>query len=138
QVLKSAEAKLDAAKAGLKTAADALAGFAGTDAAERANFELTRDEHLRRVQDEEKRYQIAKDLSDNLTVSYNTSEIIMARLMQTTSAKERVYAQAVVSCSNNDSELTASKASFTGMFALHESTKTLAAMKEGMSKGLET
>jgi len=31
------------------------------------------------VQDEEKRYQIAKDLSDNLTISYNTSEVIMAR-----------------------------------------------------------
>ena len=33
--------------------------------------------------------------------------------------------------------LTALKASFTGMFGLHESTKTLDAMKEGMSKSLE-
>jgi hypothetical protein len=137
QVLKSAEAKLDAAKAGLKTAADALAGFAGTDAAERANFELTRDEHLRRVQDEEKRYQIAKDLSDNLTISYNTSEVIMARLMQTTNAKERVYAQSVSFFSTNDSVLTALKASFTGLFGLHESTKALDIMKEGVSKSIE-
>src|SRR5262249_35348324 len=30
------------------------------------------------------------------------------------------------------------KASFTGMFGLHESTKTLDAMKEGMSKSLDT
>ncbi len=137
QVLKSAEAKLDAAKARLKTAADALAGFAGTDAAERANFELTRDEHLRRVQDEEKRYQIAKDLSDNLTISYNTSEVIMARLMQTTNAKERVYAQSVSFFSTNDSVLTALKASFTGLFGLHESTKALDTMKEGVSKSIE-
>ena len=92
---------------------------------------------LRRTQDEEKRYQIAKDLSDNLTISYNTSEVIMARLMQTTSAKERVYSQAVAFFSTNDSVLTALKASFTGMFGLHESTKTLDAMKEGMSKSLE-
>ena len=66
------------------------------------------------MQDEEKRYQIAKDLSDNLTVGYNTSEVIMARLMQTTSAKERVYQQSV-SFSTNRSVLTALSASFTGM-----------------------
>ncbi len=62
----------------------------------------------------------------------------MARLMQTTSAKERVYQQSVSFFSTNDSVLTALKASFTGMFGLHESTKTLDAMKEGMSKSLET
>ncbi len=137
EVLKSAEAKLEAAKAGLKTASDAVANFAGTEPAERANLELTRDEHLRRVQDEEKRYQIAKDLADNLTISYNTSEVIMARLMQTTNAKERVYAQSVSFFSTNDSVLTALKASFTGLFGLHELTATLDAMKEGVSKSIE-
>ena len=35
-------------------------------------------------------------------------------------------------------QLTALSASFTGMFGLHESTATLNAMKEGMSKSLET
>jgi hypothetical protein len=137
EVLKSAESKLDAAKAGLKTAADAVANFAGTEPAERANLELTRDEHLRRVQDEEKRYQIAKDLADNLTIGYNTSEVIMARLMQTTNAKERVYAQSVSFFSTNDSVLTALKASFTGLFGLHESTAALDTMKEGVSKSIE-
>ena len=92
---------------------------------------------MRRTQDEEKRYQIAKDLSDNLTISYHTSEVVMARLVQTTNAKERVYAQAVTFFSTNDSVLTALKASFTGMFGLHESTQTLDVMKEGMSKSIE-
>ncbi len=137
EVLKKAEGKLDAAKTELGAASKMVAEFAGKDPAERAKLELTRDEHLRRLQEEEKRYQIAKDLSDNLTISYNTSEVVMARLMQTTSAKERVYAQAVTFFSTNDSVLTALKASFTGMFGLHESTKTLEAMKEGMSKSLE-
>ena len=137
EVLRTAERKLDAAKAELAKASQAVASFAGTEPAERAGLELLRDEHLRRTQDEEKRYQIAKDLSDNLTVSYNTSEVIMARLMQTTNAKERVYSQAVTFFSTNDSVLTALKASFTGMFGLHESTQTLEAMKEGMSKSLE-
>ena len=138
EVLKTAEGKLEAEKARLKIASEAVAGFAGTEPAERAKLELVRDEHLRLTQDEEKRYQIAKDLSDNLTVSYNTSEVIMARLMQTTNAKERVYAQAVSFFSTNDSVLTALKASFTGMFGLHEATQTLEVMKEGMSKSLET
>ncbi|MGZ8308489.1 MAG: cell surface protein [Rhodoplanes sp.] len=137
EVLRTAERKLDAAKAELAKASQAVASFAGTEPAERAGLELLRDEHLRRTQDEEKRYQIAKDLSDNLTVSYNTSEVIMARLMQTTNAKERVYSQAVTFFSTNDSVLTALKASFTGMFGLHESTQTLEAMKEGTSKSLE-
>ena len=136
-VLQLAEQKLEAAKAALGKASEAVANFKGTEPAERARLELLRDEHLRRTQDEEKRYQIAKDLSDNLTVSYNTSEVIMARLMQTTNAKERVYAQAVTFFSTNDSVLTALKASFTGMFGLHESTQTLEVMKEGMSKSIE-
>jgi hypothetical protein len=138
EVLKSAEGKWNAAKTGLDTAAKAVAAFTGTEPSERAKLELVRDEHLRLTQDEEKRYQIAKDLSDNLTISYNTSEVIMARLMQTTNAKERIYQQAISFFSTNDSVLTALKASFTGMFGLHESTQTLEAMKEGVSKSLET
>jgi hypothetical protein len=136
-VLKVAEKKLEGAKADLSRAAEAVANFRGSEPAERAQLELVRDEQLRRTQNEEKRYQIAKDLSDNLTISYNTSEVIMARLVQTTNAKERVYAQAVTFFSTNDAVLTALKASFTGMFGLHESTQTLDVMKEGMSKSIE-
>jgi flagellar motor protein MotB len=137
EVLKTAEQKLEAAKADLKGASDAVAAFQGPAIADRARLELTRDEQLRRTQDEEKRYQIAKDLSDNLTISYNTSEVIMARLMQMTNAKERVYSQAVSFFSTNDSVLTALRASFTGMFGLNEATQTLEVMKEGVSRSME-
>lgn len=137
EVLKKAEWKLDEAKKKLNEAASAVSSFAGTEPAERAKLELIRDEVLRQTQDEDKHYQIAKDLSDNLTIGYNTSEVIMARLMQTTSAKERIYAQAVSFFSTNDTVLTALKASFTGMFGLHESTETVNAMKEGVSRSIE-
>ncbi|MCW1843801.1 cell surface protein [Prosthecomicrobium hirschii] len=136
EILKKAEERLAAAKAKLDAASKVVAEFAG-DISEKAKLELIRDEELRRTQDEDKRYQIAKDLSDNLTIGYNTSEVIMARLMQTTNAKERVYQQAVSFFSTNDSVLTALKASFTGMFGLHESTESLNAMKEGVSKSIE-
>jgi hypothetical protein len=138
EVLKTATAKLEEARMALKTATDKVAQFSGKEPAERARLELERDEMLRQMQDEEKRYQIAKDLSDNMTISYNTSEVVMARLAQTTSAKERIYAQSITFFSTNDTVLTALKASFTGLFGLHESTATLNAMKEGVSKSLET
>ncbi|WP_181701479.1 cell surface protein [Chthonobacter albigriseus] len=137
EILEAANKKLDAAKAELAKASEAVTAYAGNAAAERAHLELLRDEVLRKLQTEEGRYQIAKDLADNLTIGYNTSEVIMARLMQTTSAKERVYQQAVSFFSTNESVLTALKASFTGLFGLHETTQTLNEMKEGVSKSIE-
>lgn len=138
EVLQTAEARLRDRKTTLEKAAEVLANYTDGSPADRARLEMARDERLREMQDEERRYQIAKDLSDNLTVSYNTSEVVMARLMQTTSAKERVYQQSISFFSTNETVLTALSASFTGMFGLHESTETLNAMKEGMSKSLET
>lgn len=137
EVLETAQAVLDQKKADLGLAMQAVENSHDSDPAERARLEMTRDEKLRVVQDEDRRYQIAKDLSDNLTVSYNTSEVIMARLMQTTSTKERVYQQAVSFFGTNENVFTALSASFTGLFGLHESTQTLEAMKDGVSKSLE-
>jgi len=137
EVLEKAQAELDAAKAQLEQAMKSVEAYTGEDLAARAKLEMARDETVRMLQQAEKRYQIAKDLSDNLTISYNTSEVVMARLMQTTHAKERVYAQAVSFFSTNEVVLTALTASFTGMFGLHEGTQTVEAMKEGVSKSLE-
>ena len=136
-ILQQAEALWNEAQGRLKQAAETVGSFTGDDLAERAKLELARDERLRELQYAEDRYQVAKDLSDNLTVSYNTSEVIMARLMQTTSAKDRVYKQAITFFGTNETVLTALTASFTGLFGLHESTRTLEAMKEGVSQSLE-
>ncbi len=138
EVLNKATSHLDQAKNDLESANKAVEAYQGDDAAGKAKLELARDEKMRVMQDQEKRYQIAKDLADNLTIGYNTSEVIMARLMQTTNAKERVYAQSVSFFSTNESVLTALNASFTGLQGLHESTETLNAMKAGVSKSLET
>jgi hypothetical protein len=138
ELLDKATAKLNEKKAALTAASDTLTAFNEGTPADRARLEMDRDEKLRALQNEERRYQIAKDLSDNLTISYSTSEVVMARLMQTTQAKERVYQQAISFFSTNETVFTALSASFTGLFGLHESTETLNAMKEGMSKSLET
>ncbi len=136
-VLDLAAIELEDARADVNEAVAKVAGYIGDDAAERAKLELMRDERLRELQAEEKRYQVAKDLSDNITISYNTSEVIMARLVQINTAKERVYSQSVSFFSTNEVVLTALTASFTGMHGLHESTQTLEAMKDGVNKSLE-
>jgi hypothetical protein len=137
ELLKKAEALLKEAQAEVQEAMQAVEDFQGEDMAERARLEMARDEAVRALQTTEKRYQLAKDLSDNLTISYNTSEVVMTRLLQTTNVKERVYSQAVTFFSTNETVLTALTASFTGMFGLHESTQTVEAMKEGVSQSLE-
>ncbi len=136
-VLKKAEGELEDAKTDVNAAVAAVDAFTGEDKTRRAQLELDRDEKLRGLQTSDKRYQIAKDLSDNLTVGYNTSEVVMARLVQTKNAKERVYAQSISFFSTNEVVLTALSATLTGMHGLHESTQTLEAMKKGMNESLE-
>lgn len=138
QILKKAEAELEGAKARLEEASKALETNTSTDQEVIAKLELARDQRLRELQDEDKRYQVAKDLAENLSVSYNTTEVIMARLMQSNDVKERVYSQAISFFGTNETVFTALNASFTSLQGLHESTQTLDAMKEGVSQSLET
>ncbi len=138
QVLKKAETAVAAAKGRLEEAAKALASYKGKEREQIAKLELARDERLRVLQDEDKRYQIAKDLAENLSVSCNTTEVVMARLAQTSDIKERVYSQAVSFFGTNETVFTALNASFTSLQGLHEGTETLNAMQEGINQSLET
>lgn len=137
EILNKAEAELDAAKTALNEAAQAIENNKSEDRAVISKLELTRDERLRDLQNSDERYQIAKDLSDNLILSYNTTETVMSRLVQTTDAKKRVYAQSVTFFGTNETVLTALSASFTGLSGLYESTQALKTMKEGISDSLE-
>ena len=138
QILKKAEPELEGAKARLEAASKAVENNTSTDQEVIAKLELARDQRLRELQDEDKRYQVAKDLAENLSVSYNTTEVIMARLLQSNEVKERVYSQAVTFFGTNETVFTALNASFTSLQGLHESTRTLEAMKEGVNQSLET
>ncbi len=137
EVLATAETALANKKQALEATAASLAEYTGDDAAERAGRELARDLALQALQDEDKRYQICKDLAENLSISYSTTEVVMARIAQITDCKERVYSQSVTFFGTNETVFTALSASFTGMHGLHEGTQTLEAMKAGMNKSLE-
>ena len=138
QLLKKAEGEVEAAKTRLASASKAVEEEKGQDRERAARLELERDQRLRELQDQDKRYQIVKDLAENLSVSYSTTEVVMARLAQSTEVKERVYAQAVSFFGTNESVFTALNASFTSLQGLHESTQTLDAMKAGVNQSLET
>ena len=143
EVLETAEKALGDKKKLLQAAADKVAAAesnpeAAKDAAACAQLELARDLALQALQTEDKRYQIAKDLAENLSIAYGTTEVVMARIAQITSCKERVYSQSVTFFGTNETVFTALSASFTGMHGLHEGTQTLEAMKEGINKSLET
>jgi DNA repair exonuclease SbcCD ATPase subunit len=138
EILKKAESQLQEAKTRLEEASKALETNTNSDQVVIAKLELARDERLRELQEEDKRYQVAKDLAENLSINYNTTEVIMARLVQSNEVKERVYSQAVTFFGTNETVFTALNASFTSLQGLHESTRTLEVMKEGINQSLET
>ncbi|AXI61033.1 merozoite surface protein 3b [Pseudomonas kribbensis] len=119
--------------------ASALVSAAETsEPARRASLELQRDEAVRALQDEDKRYQIVKDIADDLKVGYNTAEMVFARINQVHVIKERQYQRMVSFFSTNEVVLTGLAVSFTSNSGLAEATHTLNATTEGISKGLET
>ncbi|HEX4911635.1 MAG TPA: merozoite surface protein 3b, partial [Permianibacter sp.] len=138
RLLKTADDKLASAKAALQSAQAAVDAGDRTQGEAFAKLELTRDQAMRALQDEDRRYQVAKDLADNIKASYAAGEVVMTRLLQTTAVKERVYQQAVTFFSTNETVFTALSAAFTSLQGLHEGTQTLNAMKDGVNKGLES
>jgi hypothetical protein len=134
-LLKRQEATLEMARKSLdeKTAS---AGAADTDEA-RARAQLARDEALRQFQIEERRFDRVKKIADNLRLSYNVGETIMARLAQTHQAKQAVYDQSVVFFTTNDNVFTSLDSALTSQAGLHESTQAINAMSDGANRSLE-
>jgi len=106
-------------------------------AAERSALELKRDMAVRELQNEDKRYQIIKDIADDLRVGYNTAEMVFARISQVHVVKERQYQRMVSFFSTNEIVLTSLAVSFTANQGMAEATHTLNATTDGISKGLE-
>jgi hypothetical protein len=137
QVLAIAGQALEQRTAELNEANQQVAAAESAEPAERAALELRRDEAVRALQDEDKRYQIVKDIADDLKVGYNTAEMVFARINQVHVIKERQYQRMVSFFSTNEVVLTGLAVSFTANSGLAEATHTLNATTDGISKGLE-
>lgn len=138
-LLENAEGLLKGTKAGVDAANGELKALTESEGSQGAiaQAEMARDEALRKHQDTDRLYQVAKDLAENIKVAYATGEVVMARLQQTTDVKERVYKRAVVFFSTNETVFTGLNAAMTSMHGLNESTQTLNALEDGMNQGIE-
>lgn len=137
QVLAIAGQSLQECTTALDTANATVAAAANQEPAQRAVLELQRDEAVRALQNEDKRYQIVKDIADDLRVGYNTAELVFARISQVHVVKERQYQRMVSFFSTNEVVLTSLAVSFTANQGMAEATHTLNATTDGISKGLE-
>ncbi len=135
RMLKTQEATLETARQDFAAKTDVTTRATEDEA--RAQAQLARDEAQRRFQTEERRYDRIKKIADNLRLSYNVGETVMARLAQTHSAKEAVYDQSVVFFTTNDNVFTSLDSALTSMAGLHESTQAINAMTGGANKSLE-
>lgn len=138
ELLKIAEESLSAKKTELEAASTAVEQYTGSDGAEKARLEMTRDEALRSLQDEDKSFQVVKDIADDLKTSYSAAELVFARLQQTHVVKERLYQRSVTFFATNEVVFTGLAASFTASSGLSEATNAMDAMKDGMNAGLES
>ena len=136
-VLAQASAAVEQRTLALDDANTQVSAAEGLAPVERSALELRRDEAVRALQDEDKRYQIIKDIADDLKVGYNTAEMVFARINQVHVIKERQYQRMVSFFSTNEVVLTGLAVSFTSNSGLAEATQTLNATTDGISKGLE-
>lgn len=108
-----------------------------TDDLQRSSLELARDTSLAAVKQAEDDYQLAKDLFENLKISYSTSEVVFARLQQNLDMKKRIQQRSVTFFSTNETVFTALAAAFTSTQGLAESTNALEMMQSGVNKSIE-
>jgi hypothetical protein len=102
-----------------------------------SEVQLIRDEAKIYLDSEEKKYQLMKDIAENLRTGYNVGEALIAKIQQTHTAKERVYERAVTFFTTNEHVFTTLDMAYTSVHGLYESTKTVDAMAKGVNKGLE-
>lgn len=120
----------------LENAKNSVENYTGDDQSEKIKLELEREVALRDYQEKDKKYQIVKDLSENLTVAYSASESVFSRLNQVSEVKQRVTEKAANFFRTNEIVFTALSASITSLTGLKEISKTQEAMQKGITAGL--
>ena len=127
---------LDASKQALADA-QAAVDSGGKSESDKSRLELKRDEAREAYEDEDRTYQLLKDISENLSVGYDVGETLIAKLKQTHDVKERVYRRAVTFFTTNEHVFTILGTVYTSQHGLHEVTQATEAMKKGVNKSLE-
>ena len=128
---------LDRAKQNLAAAQSAVDAYQGSDESEQGRLELARDEARNAFEQEDRCFQLLKDISENLAIGYDVGETLITKLKQTHDAKDQVYRRSVTFFTTNEHVFTILGTVYTSQQGLHEATQSLEAMKDGVNKGLE-
>ncbi|MCA9242150.1 MAG: hypothetical protein KDA37_18190, partial [Planctomycetales bacterium] len=128
---------LEKAKADLAAAQQALNDYAGDDESQKSRLELRRDEANDAFMREDRVYQLAKDVAENLSIGYDVGETLITKLKQTHDVKEQVYRRAVTFFTTNEHVFTILGTVYTSQQGLYEAAQSTEALKEGVNKSLE-
>jgi hypothetical protein len=128
---------LEAAKNKLAKAHDAVAKAANADESKQSRLELARDEAHRHFQNEDRNYQLIKDVAENLSIGYDVGETLITKLKQTHDVKDQVYRRSVTFFTTNEHVFTILSSVYTSQHGLHEASQATEALKKGANKGLE-
>ena len=128
---------LDKAKAALAAAQKAVDDYKGQDESQKSRLELARDEARNSFQNEDRTYQLLKDITENLAIGYDVGETLVTKLKQTHDVKDQVYRRAVTFFTTNEHVFTILGTVYTSQQGLHEATQSTEALKAGVNKSLE-
>lgn len=128
---------LKAARESLATAQTDVDQIQGSDESEMSRLELARDEARHAFEEEDRTYQLLKDIAENLSIGYDVGETLIIKLKQTHEVKDRVFRRAVTFFTTNEHVFTILGTVYTSQHGLHEVTQATEAMKEGVNKGIE-
>jgi hypothetical protein len=137
ELLEKQVPNLDKAKAALAEAQKAVDEYKGGDESQQSRLDLTRDEARHAFQNEDRIYQLLKDIAENLSIGYDVGETLVTKLKQTHDVKDQVYRRAVTFFTTNEHVFTILGTVYTSQQGLHEATQSTEALKAGVNKSLE-
>lgn len=134
RILEAARHDLDEAKATLEDANNQLNR---EDLAHRGDWELQRDNLQRTWRQADRRFQLATDLCQNLTIAYHTSNAVMGKTLQIAQALERIWSQSVTFLATNSGTLTTLQVAFSTLKTTSAMTNAHKALKKGVDQQLK-
>ncbi|MBL8731484.1 MAG: cell surface protein [Planctomycetes bacterium] len=137
ELLDQQTATSDAARAALATAQAAVDAATDADGPARSKLQLARDQAQHTFQQQDRHFQLIKDIAENLQIGYDVGETLVAKLKQTHDVKDQVYRRSVTFFTTNEHVFTILGAVYTSQHGLHEATQAHEALKKGVNKGLE-
>ena len=136
-LLKTHTPTLEAARQALADAQTKVDENKEAEDSEMSRYELTRDEARHKFEEEDRVFQLLKDIAENLSIGYDVGETLIVKLKQTHDVKDRVFRRAVTFFTTNEHVFTILGTVYTSQHGLHEATQATEAMKEGVNKGIE-